>query len=60
MTTADVSKREAWLMAARPQTLPAGASPVIVGAGLAVHKAVFAPVPWLAALVGALPFAVVA
>ncbi|PSQ06232.1 1,4-dihydroxy-2-naphthoate polyprenyltransferase [Halobacteriales archaeon QS_5_68_33] len=54
MTTADVSKREAWLMAARPQTLPAGASPVIVGAGLAVHEAVFAPVPWLAALVGAL------
>ena len=54
MTTADVSKREAWLMAARPQTLPAGASPVIVGAGLAVHEGVFASAPWLAALVGAL------
>ena len=56
MSTADaqVSKRRAWLMAARPQTLPAGAAPVVVGAGLAVHAGVFAPVPWLAALVGAL------
>ena len=56
MSTADaqVSKRRAWVMAARPQTLPAGASPVIVGAGLALHAGVFAAVPWLAALVGAL------
>ncbi|MFB6151331.1 MAG: 1,4-dihydroxy-2-naphthoate polyprenyltransferase [Haloarculaceae archaeon] len=56
MSTADaqVSKRRAWLMAARPQTLPAGASPVIVGAGVAVHEGVFAPLPWVAALVGAL------
>jgi len=41
-------------MAARPQTLPAGSAPVVVGAGLAVHEGVFAPFPWLAALVGAL------
>jgi len=41
-------------MAARPQTLPAGAAPVIVGVGLAVHAGVFAPLPALAALVGAL------
>ncbi|MEF8850847.1 MAG: 1,4-dihydroxy-2-naphthoate polyprenyltransferase [Haloarculaceae archaeon] len=56
MSTADaqVSKRRAWVMAARPQTLPAGASPVVVGAGLALHAGVFAAVPWLAALVGAL------
>jgi len=56
MSTADaqVSKSRAWLMAARPQTLPAGSAPVIVGAGLAVHAGVFAPLPWLAALVGAL------
>ncbi|WP_123534173.1 1,4-dihydroxy-2-naphthoate polyprenyltransferase [Halosimplex salinum] len=56
MSTADaqVSKTRAWLMAARPQTLPAGSAPVIVGAGLAVHADVFAPLPWLAALVGAL------
>jgi len=52
--TADVSKRKAWLMAARPQTLPAGAAPVIVGMGLAVHAGVFAPLPAVAALVGAL------
>jgi 1,4-dihydroxy-2-naphthoate octaprenyltransferase len=56
MFTADasVSKTRAWLMAARPQTLPAGASPVIVGTGLAVHEGVFAPLPALAALIGAL------
>jgi 1,4-dihydroxy-2-naphthoate octaprenyltransferase len=52
--TADVSRREAWLMAARPQTLPAGASPVLVGVALAVADGVFAPVPAAAALVGAL------
>src|SRR6056297_3626304 len=52
--TADVSKRQAWVMAARPQTLPAGAAPVIVGMGLAVHAGVFAPLPAVAALVGAL------
>jgi 1,4-dihydroxy-2-naphthoate octaprenyltransferase len=55
MTAAtDVSRLEAWLMAARPQTLPAGASPVVLGVGLAVADGVFAPVPALAALVGAL------
>ncbi|MEF8842687.1 MAG: 1,4-dihydroxy-2-naphthoate polyprenyltransferase [Haloarculaceae archaeon] len=49
-----VSRRRAWLMAARPQTLPAGASPVVVATGLAVHEAVFAPLPALFALLGAL------
>jgi 1,4-dihydroxy-2-naphthoate octaprenyltransferase len=52
--TADVTRREAWLMAARPQTLPAGAAPVVVGTGLAVHDGVFALLPAVAALVGAL------
>jgi len=52
--TADVSRRTAWLMAARPQTLPAGAAPVVVGTGLALGEGVFAPLPALAALVGAL------
>ena len=52
--TADVSRRRAWVMAARPQTLPAGSAPVIVGAGLALHTREFAALPWLAALVGAL------
>jgi 1,4-dihydroxy-2-naphthoate octaprenyltransferase len=47
------SRREAWLMAARPHTLPAAAAPVIVGVGLAVHEGVFAALPALAAFVGA-------
>ncbi|WP_418282573.1 1,4-dihydroxy-2-naphthoate polyprenyltransferase [Halorubrum sp. DTA98] len=49
----EVSRRKAWVMAARPQTLPAAAAPVIVGVGLAVGAGVFAPLPALAALVGA-------
>jgi len=53
MSTQEVTKRQAWVMAARPQTLPAAASPVIVGTGLAVHDGVFAALPALAALVGA-------
>jgi 1,4-dihydroxy-2-naphthoate octaprenyltransferase len=40
-------------MAARPQTLPAAASPVIVGVGLAIHNGVFSFLPAVAALVGA-------
>jgi 1,4-dihydroxy-2-naphthoate octaprenyltransferase len=52
--TPDISRRKAWLLAARPQTLPAGAAPVVVGAGLAVHAGVFAPLVALGALVGAL------
>jgi 1,4-dihydroxy-2-naphthoate octaprenyltransferase len=42
------------MMAARPQTLPAGSAPVVVGTGLAVHDGVFAPLAALFALVGAL------
>jgi len=53
MTTQDISRREAWVIAARPQTLPAAAAPVIVGTGLAVHDGVFAALPAVAALVGA-------
>jgi len=53
MTTEEVSRRRAWLMAARPQTLPAAAAPVAVGTGLALGAGVFAPLPALAALVGA-------
>jgi 1,4-dihydroxy-2-naphthoate octaprenyltransferase len=54
MAVQDVGRRRAWLMAARPQTLPAGASPVIVGAALALQAGVFALLPALAALIGAL------
>lgn len=52
--TADVSRRQAWVMAARPQTLPAGGAPVVIGVALAVADGVAAPLPALAALVGAL------
>jgi len=41
-------------MAIRPQSLPAGASPVIIGVGVAIHDGVFAVGPALAALLGAL------
>ena len=41
------------MIAARPQTLPAAAAPVIVGTGLAVHDGVFAALPALAAFLGA-------
>jgi len=51
--TADVSRREAWLIAARPHTLPVAAAPILVAAGLAVRDGVFAPLPALAAFVGA-------
>ncbi|WP_418284628.1 1,4-dihydroxy-2-naphthoate polyprenyltransferase [Halorubrum sp. DTA46] len=49
----DVSRRRAWMIAARPQTLPAAAAPVIVGVGLAIEAGAFAPLPALAAFVGA-------
>jgi 1,4-dihydroxy-2-naphthoate octaprenyltransferase len=49
----DISQRKAWIMAARPQTMPAAVSPVIVGTGLAIGMGVFAPLPALAALLGA-------
>ncbi|WP_281193591.1 1,4-dihydroxy-2-naphthoate polyprenyltransferase [Halorubrum sp. F4] len=49
----EVSRRRAWVIAARPQTLPAAAAPVIVGVGLAIGAGTFAPLPAFAALVGA-------
>ncbi len=49
-----ISRRHAWLLAARPQTLPAGAAPIIVGTGLAIRDGVAAPLPAVAALLGAL------
>jgi 1,4-dihydroxy-2-naphthoate octaprenyltransferase len=52
-TAGEVSRTKAWVMAARPQTLPAAAAPVLVGTGLAVHDGVFAALPALCALVGA-------
>lgn len=42
-----------WLMAIRPQTLPAAAGPVIVGTALAINSGYFAPLPAFLALLGA-------
>ncbi|WP_117591322.1 1,4-dihydroxy-2-naphthoate polyprenyltransferase [Haloprofundus halophilus] len=53
MSTQNISRRKAWVIAARPQTLPAAAAPVVVGVGLAFHDSVFAFWPAVAALVGA-------
>lgn len=47
------SKIRTWWVAARPHTLPASASPVIIGSGLALHDGVFAPVPAAVALISA-------
>ncbi len=49
-----MSRTRAWLIAARPRTLPAAASPVLVGSALAFEVGGFAPGPALAALAGAL------
>lgn len=50
----EMSRVQAWIMAIRPQSLPAGVSPIIIGVGLAVHDGVFAAGPAFIALIGAL------
>ena len=52
--TQGVSRWRAWLMAARPRTLPAAVSPVLVGIALSVADGMLKAVPALAALAGAL------
>jgi len=54
METAAPSRIKIWLMAIRPQTLPAAGAPVVVGTGLAVRQGVFSLFPAVTALVGAL------
>ena len=52
-SSAEPSRAKAWVMAARPQTMPAAVAPVVVGTGIAVHEGVFTALPALAALLGA-------
>ena len=53
MSGTELSRRQAWVAAARPQTLPAAAAPVIVGVSLAIHDGIAAVAPAVAAFVGA-------
>ena len=46
-------KLQAWILAARPRTLPAAVSPVLVGSALAFYSGAFRIGPALAALLGA-------
>ncbi len=52
--SAPVSARQAWILAARPKTLPAAVGPVLVGAALALADGRFQWGPALAALLCAL------
>jgi 1,4-dihydroxy-2-naphthoate octaprenyltransferase len=54
LTAATISPARAWLLAARPRTLPAAVAPVIVGTALAIRDGGFALGPAIAAIFVAL------
>ncbi len=49
-----ITRGRAWLLAARPKTLPAAIAPVVVGAAAAFGDGTFSPLPALAALLSSL------
>lgn len=53
-TAENRSRLWAWIIAARPQTLPAGAAPVIVGTAIAIDQEMVAIGPAIAAFIGAM------
>lgn len=53
-TSSQPSAFQAWMLAIRPKTLPAGAMPVVIGSALAAADGVFRPLPALVALICAL------
>ncbi len=54
LSSSHPGRLRAWILAARPQTLPAAITPVIVGSAAAFAAGSFRWLPFLAALVGAL------
>ncbi|KAF0152216.1 MAG: 1 4-dihydroxy-2-naphthoate octaprenyltransferase [Ignavibacteria bacterium] len=53
-TTNSITKFDAWMMAARPRTLPAALVPVLVGSSIAVQDGKFKPLAAIIALICAL------